>query len=130
MTPGSIVWFQDFEFHDGATGTKYLIVLNNGLNRPYLVVKTTSQRKYRPNREGCHSDASCYFLPAKRAWFPSDTWVILDEPYELDSIKFLKAKFDGRAEIKGELSTDLNRAIINCFSRTDDCSPHHLFLLK
>ncbi|MDP1536750.1 MAG: hypothetical protein Q8L95_06160 [Burkholderiales bacterium] len=130
MTPGSVVFFKDFTFHDGDHADKFLIVLNDGNKRPYLVLKTTSRQKSRPNKEGCHSSKGCYFLPAKRDWFRMDTWILLYEPYEIDAAAFLKAKFSGDAEIKASLKPDLVRAIINCFARADDCSEHHLSLLK
>ena len=42
MTPGSIILHENFTFHDGAKGKKYLIILgsNDGVT---LMVKTTSQ---------------------------------------------------------------------------------------
>lgn len=48
----------------------------------------------------------------------------------MDAGRFLKAKFDGNADIRGSIRPDLLRAIVNCFSKTDDCSEHHLALLK
>jgi hypothetical protein len=48
----------------------------------------------------------------------------------MDAVAFLKAKFSGDAEIRACLKPDLVRAIINCFARTNDCSEHHLSLLK
>ena len=130
MTPGSIIFHKDFTFYDGEQADKFLIVLNDGNKRPYLVLRTTSRQKSRPNKEGCHAPKGCYFLPEKKDWFKFDTWVLLYEPYEMNAQAFLKAKFAGHAEVKATLKPDLLRAIINCFSRTDDCSDYHLSLLK
>lgn len=129
MTPGSIIYYKGFIFHDGDHADKLLIVLNDGNRRPYLVLKTTSQKHSYPDKEGCHPKRECYHIPAKRDHFHKPTWVLLYEPYELDAALFLKAKFNGDAEIVGTLKEHMLRAIINCFQKTDEWSERYRALL-
>lgn len=131
MTPGSIVLYKQFQFHDGAQADKLLIVLNAGNKKPYLVLKTTSQAKaFRIAKEGCHSERGYYFLPAKRDHFPKDTWVLFDDAYELDSVLLLKAHFAGDAQVKGTLRLDSLRAIINCAKKSQDWSDYYTELVQ
>ena len=130
MTPGSIVHFKKFTFHDGAQADKYLVVLNAGGAKPYLVIKTTSQAKQgREDKEGCNSAKGYYFVPAGKSYFKRPTWFLLHEYYELEAAKFLQAKFSGDAEIVGTLTGELLRAIVNCAKRTDDWSGDYNMLL-
>lgn len=126
MTPGSIVHYKRFTFHDGDQSDKLLIVLNAGGKKPYLVIKTTSKHKGgRATKEGCHSERGYYFLPAKRDGFPKNTWILLYEFYELTAAEFLKAHFGGDAEIRGTLMTETLRAIVNCAKKSQDWSTHY-----
>lgn len=129
MTPGSVVSWKNFTFHDGDQADKLLVVLNAGGKLPYLVVRTTSQQHYRAATEGCNVSGGYYFIPAKRDHFPLNTWILLSDPYEFEAAAFLKAKFAGDARIMYELKQQTTQAIINCFLRTDDCSDHHKKLL-
>ena len=131
MTPGSIVRYRNFQFHDGDHADKLLIVLNSGGKVPYLVLRTTSRQKAaRLANEGCHAKEGYYFLPAKRDNFPKDTWILLYEPYELNAAELIKAHFGGDAELIGQLKPELLRAIINCFKKSDDCSAYYDSLLR
>ncbi len=131
MTPGSIVHYKNFTFHDGGQSDKLLIVLNAGGKKPYLFLKTTSQaRAGRLAKEGCHSAHGYYFLPAKRDNFPKDTWILFDDVYELDAALLLKAHFGGDAKVSGTLKGDTLRAIINCAKKSDDWSPYFDDLLQ
>lgn len=126
MTPGSIVHYKDFIFHDGDHSDKLLIVLNAGGKKPYLVVKTTSKQKGRREaKEGCHAKDGYYFLPANRDQFVKDTWILLYEFYELSTEEFLKAGFAGIAEHRGTLKAETCRAIINCAKKGEDWTAHH-----
>jgi len=49
QTRGTIYHHRKLVFHNGFIGKKYLILLNTpGKNEPYLFVKTTSQKKDKP----------------------------------------------------------------------------------
>lgn len=130
MIPGSVVFYKDFTFHNGQQADKLLIILNSGSNKPYIVIRTTSQsHSTRPADEGCRHERGYYFIPQKKGPFRKDTWVLLYEPYVIDASKFLKAKFSGQANISIYLEENLLRAIINCFKKSQDCSEYHLSLL-
>jgi hypothetical protein len=125
VTPGSIIFYKKFTFKDGDQSDKLLIVLNSGKNKPYLVVRTTSKQKGKQQKEGCHPSEGYYFLPAKRDDFPGNTWILLYDFYELSTAEFLKAHFDGVAEIKGTLKPETVRALINCAKKGQDWSGHY-----
>ncbi len=131
MTPGAILDYKQFTFHDGAQADKLLIVLNAGGQKPYLIVKTTSQAKpWREAKDGCNASKSYYFLPANRECFKKPTWILLHEYYEFTSTKLIQAHFDGSAKIAHTCKTELLRAIINCARKTLDWAPHYDDLLK
>lgn len=131
MTPGSIVFWEGFTLHDGCHADKLLIVLNDGKSKPYLVLKTTSKQHRKPGTEGCHHAKGCYFIPENRDWFKKDTWVLFNEPYELNRDDFLRACLKERtAKKEGELKPILLQSIKNCFIKSDDCSEHYASLLK
>lgn len=131
MTPGSIVHYKQFQFHDGDQADKLLVVLNAGAKKPYLVLKTTSQPSvWRIEKEGCHSERGYYFLPAKRDNFPKRTWILFDDVYELTSTELIKAHFAGDAQVKGTLRPETLRAIINCAKKSEDWSEHFTDLLQ
>lgn len=132
MTPGTILSWEKFTFHDGAQadGNKLLVVLNAGGKVPYLMVKTTSQQHYMLEMEGCHSNRGYYFFPEnKNKWPKKKTWIILSDPYEFDAKKCLQEHFSGALKIVHQLDEAVLRALVNCFLRTDDCSGHHKKLL-
>ena len=131
MTPGTVVLYRKFTFHDGDLSDKLLVVLNSGGKVSHLVLKTTSKQKAgRFAKEGCHAQAGYFFIRAQSDHFRKDTWVLLYETYELSSADFLKAHFGGVAEVVGCLKSETLRAIINCFKKTDDYSEHHESLLQ
>jgi hypothetical protein len=131
VTPGSIVSYRNFKFHDGGEADKLLVILNAGNKMPYLVLKTTSrQNKWRLPKEGCDAPRGYYFLPAKRDNFPKDTWVLFEEVYQLDAAQFLKAHFGGDALVRGTLKVETLRAIINCAKKSDDWSESYNDLLN
>jgi len=131
VTPGSVVFYRKFTFHDGDQSDKLLVVLNSGESVSYLVLKTTSKQKAgRLASDGCHAKAGYFFIRAQGDHFRKDTWVLLYETYELSRADFLKAHFGGVAEVVGCLEPETLRAIINCFKKTDDYSEHHESLLQ
>lgn len=127
---GSILYHVSFQFKNGETGQKLLIVLNTPKkNQSYLCCKTTSQPKY-PDTEGCHSERNFYVLNANTDSFPEKTWVQFHELYEFDVPGLLNAHFKDRVlEVKGQLREETIRAIVNCIRRSQDVSEYHLSLL-
>lgn len=131
MNKGTILFHKDFQFHDGQSGDKLIIVLNTPKKKePYLCCKTTSKQKFDIDKEGCHSHKNIYVIASHTDWFKVKTWVQFHELYEFEPEKFLQAHFKGDLEIKGELKENTVNAIRNCIKRSDDVSKHHLSLLS
>jgi len=133
MRKGTILFHPRFEFTDGETGRKYLIILNTPEIRksePFLFCKTTSQSRNKPQTPGCHAEKNLYCIDAKFDFFPKKTWAQFFEIFEIDYDEFIKQHFKLRLEVKGELKPQTINAIINCIKRSDDVSPYHLSLLK
>lgn len=130
MDKGTILFHRDFQFHNGQSGEKLIIVLNTPKdNEPYLCCKTTSKPKFNIDKEGCHSQKNIYVINPNFDWFKIKTWVQFHELYEFEPPRFLQAHFDGVLEIKGELKENTVNAIRNCIKRSEDVSKYHLTLL-
>lgn len=131
MNKGTILFHRDFQFHDGQTGEKLIIVLNTPKNNePYLCCKTTSKQRFDIDREGCHSHKNIYVINPNYDWFKGKTWVQFHELYEFEPQRFLQAHFKGDLEIKGSLKENTINAIRNCIKRSEDVSQYHLSLLS
>lgn len=125
---GTIFYHGKFLFKNGEIGKKYLILLNTpSKGEPYLLVKTTSQRKDKPITPGCIKRHSLFFIPARRAFFPENTWVQLYELYE-----YVEADKNPEYRIVSNLESNMIDEIIECLltSQGDDISPHQKKLLE
>ncbi len=122
MNPGTVLFDRNFVFHDGEIGRKLLIVLNDGSCGYYIAVKTTSQPKRKSQASGCQlSDRPPnYFLPVRSSFLKENTWLILDEYYELEKADLLSKRFSQILEVKGELALSLILGILNCAITSDD----------
>lgn len=125
---GTIFYNSKFPFKNGERGKKYLILLNTpSKGESYFLVKTTSQRKDKPITPGCIKKRSLFFIPARRTFFPENTWVQLYELYEEQ-----EAEGDPEFRIVSNLDSKMIDQIIECLlaSQGDDISPHQKKLLK
>ncbi len=130
MDRGTVLHHRAFQFKDGETGQKLLIILNMPQNdEPYLCCKTTSKQKFNLDKEGCYSNKNIYALNPIKNCFPLKTRVQFHDIYEFHAPTFLQAHFNGALDIKGKLPTNIINAIINCIKKSDDISRHHLRLL-
>ncbi len=131
MTRGSVLFHREFKFSDGECGEKLLIILNTPANNePYLVCKTTSKCKYFITKEGCHSEKGIYHIKANRDGFPIDTWVQLNEIFELTREELLEAHLtDKTCDIRHCLTENTIRALLNCIRKGDDFSQYQADLL-
>jgi len=133
MRKGSILFHPSFEFTNGETGRKYLIILNNPdikKSEPFLFCKTTSQSQSKPQTPGCHAEKNLYCIDAQFDFFPKKTWVQFFEIFEAIYDEFIKQHFELQLEVKGELKPQTINAITNCIKKSDDVSTYHLSLLK
>lgn len=130
VSRGTILFHKNFVYEDGTAGRKYLILLNTPKkNDPYLVVKTTSQRKNKPQTAGCIERLSLFFIPARTAFFPVDTWVQL---YSLEAVDQDYATKSPHIEEVGNLKQEVIAGIIDCLLKTqgDDIPAYQMKLLK
>jgi hypothetical protein len=133
MRKGTVLFHPKFEFSNGETGKKYLIILNTPdikKSQPFLICKTTSQPKNKPKEPGCHAEKNVYGIEANSDFFPKRTWVQFFEIFEFNHDEFIKQHFELGLKVKAELKPQTINAIINCLKKSDDVSAYHLSLLK
>lgn len=131
MIPGEVFFRKKFEFTDGGQADKLFVIVNSQRNNQHLVFKTTSQshEKYRPRKEGCQPQYGFYHIPAGRAWFKKDTWIVLNDPQIMEASRLDDDVLRGGSIVMTTLNDVLIRAIINCFRKTQDCAKAHIWLL-
>src|SRR6185369_4052919 len=120
-----------FPFHDGETGAKLFVTLNDGRDGSYLTVLTTSQRHTKTGTAGCHITEfpSNFHFPAGTA-FPENTWLILNSIYEFDCYAITQKHKMGKISIKLPLSTGDLIAVLDCVINDEDLSDKHCLRLK
>jgi hypothetical protein len=123
MKKGTVYFHRGCRFHDGEIGDKLFIILNNPRTDEYFITcKTTSQQKWRSEREGCHSDDNYYVLRENDDFFINRTWVQFHEYYPRTQ-QFIQDYVNrGIITKKTDLREQTIRAIINCASQSDDIS--------
>ena len=127
---GSIYLHKKLEYENGTIGTKFLILLNfPSKNEPYLFVKTTSQSKNKPLKQGCIKERQLFSIPAKTTFFPKPTWIQLYRIYEIPA-EDIKSKTDIR--IVNSLDKKLIEQIVDCLflAAGQDIMPEHKRLLE
>jgi hypothetical protein len=130
---GRIYFHNQFGFHDGGVGKKFLILINNPKNtEPYLFVKTTSHQKDKPNKYGCHFTRKVFFIPSGKTYFPLDTWIQFHEIYAFAYDRCIKLGIDKILHYKDKFSEQVANEIVNCLLRSsiDDIEPAYLKLIK
>jgi hypothetical protein len=122
MIPGSILHDKKFSFKDGQIGNKLLIVLNDGLNYPYIVVKTTSKQKTKGRDEGCQLNdvPPNFFFSKGTCCFDLDTWAELIEFYEFDVNEIFAKRLNKTLELKDNLPKNILTDLLNCAKNCDD----------
>jgi hypothetical protein len=131
MNCGTVLHDKAFQFSNGKIGDKLAIVLSEyGTN--HLTVKTTTHQNLMNRRAGCqiNDKPPNYFLPKNTCWFDFDTWVELDEVYELDNNILQVKKQDGTViEHKGVLDVGLMKKILGCALESEDIEEIYLDVL-
>lgn len=132
MKAGDVVCFINFQFTDGTTSPKKLLII---LNTPhgtesYLVCLTTSQTKpWRTKELGCHSDKNYYFVDAHQDNFDTDTWIVFEKIYELDVAKLLNSCLKDGSYTLFELDPTLWKALKNCIAKSKDIEQDYLEMI-
>lgn len=131
MKRGEVIFSKQFEFADGGTSEKLLIVLNEASSTtPHLILLATSQKGRKKLDPGCHAKDNYFVIHPKTDWFNKITWIIFDRIIEYDFVHELSEHFKGNLVTQTTLKEDTIRAIINCLKQSDDITPYQLSLLK
>lgn len=131
MTPGAILFHRNFVFPDGASADKYLVILA-ATPQVLLAAKTTSKGSRYRNDHGCQAGSyfAAFLLTSGCCCLPKNTWVCLDEYYELP-IPLVQSKVvSGDINQYGLLPSELTRDIQACAVTTDDISASQEALIR
>ena len=123
MTPGTMLFDENFQFEDGTTGRKILFVLNDGTNGHYFFVKCTSKGNRYTNDFGCQIEHKFpfFFLPQNTCEFLSrNTWIQLDKIHYRKSEELMQAVMTNCINRMGVLTMELAMNLISCASN----APH------
>ena len=115
MNPGSVFYDEEFVFHDGETGKKLFVVLGT-VGPTAVVVKTTSRQHSRGTTFGCQPSDRFhnFFIPDRACYLEGNTWVCLDEFYELQTRAVLQKRFDGKIKPVCTIPDEILRLIQDC----------------
>lgn len=115
MNPGSVFFDEDFAFHDGTTGEKLFVVLGS-VGSVSVVAKTTSKQHGRGTVFGCQPTDRFhnFFIPPNATYLKMQTWVCLDELYELVPIEMLKKSINGKIKPVCTIPNSLLRLMQDC----------------
>jgi hypothetical protein len=124
VNPGSVFFDENFAFHDGVSGEKLFIVLGT-IGSTSVAAKTTSQQHGRGTVFGCQPTDRFhnFFLPPKVCYLKKETWVCLDELYELNPALMLKKRFSGQIKHICDIEDKILRLIQDCALVGLDISP-------
>jgi hypothetical protein len=127
MVPGTILFDPKFRFHDGNTGEKLFVVLNDGRNGSFIAVKTTSNDSRYTFVCGCQilGRYPHFYLPKGSCCLGDHTWLCLDEFYEFGADQLFQRVTETRINRIGVLPTDIIRQILSCATSCEDISETH-----
>ena len=132
MIAGEILYFKNFPYDDGGDPTnKLLIVLNSPKSDdPCLVLRTTSQRKFKLDRQGCHADKGYFVFKNRDDFFREEnTWILFNTITELNVAEFINWSFKKGVKTLANLKESNLRALKNCIKVCPDVSKFHKSLL-
>ena len=130
MAPGSILHWKGFQFHDGDSADKFIVLLGTKPGRNYIAVVATSKKHHRTFNPGCHAEEGYYHVPGGgKDTFPKDTWLLLAQPYELDPVEVARRYGNGQITIVDHFREQVANAIRNCFKQCPDVTPAQISLL-
>ena len=123
MTPGAVYFDKSFAFHDGTTGEKLFVVLGTA-DGVSIVAKTTSRQNGRGTIYGCQPTDRFpnFFLPINSCYLRSNTWICLNEFYELNVSRVTEKRFNGQINHICSCTDQIAREIQDCAIRSKDIS--------
>jgi hypothetical protein len=125
MKQGTVYLHLGYRFPNGVVKDKFFIILNTPFQNEFFIsCITTSQQKWRSDKEGCHNADNAYVLRENYDFFPKKTWVLfgvfdycaVSQELLYDYVK------KGIIIKKAELREQTIRAIINCVGKSEDIS--------
>lgn len=126
MTPGTFLFDSNFKFHDGDTGRKIFVVLNNGTTGKYIAAKTTSRGDRYGIQHGCQvldRFPSFYFVRGS-CFLSENTWIQLDAFYEFNTGELMQKVMSGQINRIGVIDTAQAVDLLVCASHSEDLSQH------
>lgn len=131
MSPGTVIHFPNFVFHDGAVRDKYLISLGTASGITVLV-KTTSKGWRYLLTYGCQCKHRFpnFHLVQNCCQFPKPTWACLVEYYEFDNLKLLQKKQAGDFSIVHSLPKNIALELAQCAADSNDISGRHELIVR
>lgn len=131
--PGEILFYREYEFEDGSTGSKLFVVLNaQDVSSPCLVLKTTSQSKrYQGVVQGCNQRRNVFFAPSSwQSCFDRDTYIQLPQILEISTTDLLNGSFCNNISVVSSLSSQCFLLLKQCLKQfRDDISGHHFRII-
>lgn len=130
MTPGTVMFHDNFLFHDGSRARKLFIILGCKDDR-VLVAKTTSQNTNKSATPGCHSDDRFHnFYIEAGTGFNKDTWICLHEFYEFSSSEFSQLSSDHSIHRICNMTQQVLEELTDCAKISDDISPDQITIIE
>lgn len=125
MKQGTVYLHLGYRFPNGEVKDKFFIILNTPRQNEFFIpCITTSQQKWRPDREGCHNADNVYVLREDVDFFHKKTWVLFGvyDYYPLSQELLFDYLNRGIIIKRAELRQQTIRAIIKCVGRSEDIS--------
>ena len=126
---GAVILFHNYEFDDGTSKPKFLVLLGMQADGHCLLALTTSKQHYMVNDPGCTQNPRTYYFikgKEKNCFFPKDTWVLLHDPKIMTTADLMSFGMANQIEIKHCLNENKIGHIRNCLKYSDDVADIHL----
>lgn len=122
ICPGTILHCQNYQFDDGETRDKYLIVLNDGSCGYYLYVETTSKMHDKGIIFGCQPNdrQPNFFLLPHCGYFQLNTWIMFNH-FKKRSLEYFHGCLVNKTMTRKRIfNKEMARQIIDCATDSDD----------
>jgi hypothetical protein len=128
---GAVVFWKGFEFEDGGSSNKLLVVLGAKTGQPIIAVLATSKAHRRKAVPGCHAIDGYFFIKGGGPeGFPKDTWLELNRPVEIAVALLVKSALTQDSHVQGNLPPQHTNEIRNCLKQSPDITPYQISLLQ
>lgn len=118
IVKGTILFHRKFIYKNGSLGKKLLVILNSpSKGESFLFVKTTSRQNDKPKTPGCIEDStrSLFYVPPKKDFFDSDTWV---QMYSFETVDYNSIVNSPDIKKLGSLKPKTVNDIVDCLQKT------------